>query len=125
MSLSLRGSQHEGEEPGADADQQADDRGEQDELTGTESPGRTDPIRFGGRRLASSGHHSQGLGKHLLGTRVLGPAFAGGPRIGGIGHECDSRMMSPSFATALLAVDFTVPFDSPVVSAISASDRPP
>ena len=48
-----------------------------------------------------------------------------GWRVGTIGHEWDSRMMSPSFATALLAVDFTVPFDNPVASAISASDSPP
>ena len=44
--------------------------------------------------------------------------------LGAIGHEW-AFMISPSLATALLAVDFTVPLDSPVVSAISASDRPP
>ena len=41
------------------------------------------------------------------------------------GHRHRALMMSPSLATALLAVDLTVPFDSPVASAISASDRPP
>ena len=44
--------------------------------------------------------------------------------LGSIGHEW-AFMISPSLATALLAVDFTVPLDSPVVSAISASDSPP
>lgn len=55
----------------------------------------------------------------------LTPAIPRAPRRrGSAAHVCD-LMISPSLATALLAVDFTVPFDSPVASAISASDKPP
>ena len=44
--------------------------------------------------------------------------------LGPVRHDW-AFMICPSLATALLAVDFTVPLDSPVVSAISASDSPP
>ena len=81
--------------------------------------------RRGGGHLAAAGHHPERLGEHLLGAGVVRRRRRGCGRGGLLGHECVVRMMSPSFATARLAVDLTVPFDSPVASAISASERPP
>ena len=75
--------------------------------------------------FVAADHCPKRLRKDLFGARVLRLFI--GRRIdvlGSIDHEW-AFMISPSLATALLAVDFTVPFDSPVVSAISASDNPP
>ena len=72
------------------------------------------------RAVPTTGHRPQRLGEHPFGVRVdrlVGSA--------GRSHSVSARMASPSLATARLAVDLTVPFDSPVASAISASDRPP
>jgi len=75
--------------------------------------------------FVTADHRAQRLREDLFGPRVLRPRI--GWLIGvlaSIGHEW-AFMIAPSLATALLAVDFTVPLDNPVASAISASDNPP
>jgi len=75
--------------------------------------------------FVTADHGPQRLREDLLGARVLRRRIARlVAMLGAIDHEW-AFMISPSLATALLAVDFTVPLDNPVVSAISASDSPP
>jgi len=75
--------------------------------------------------FVAADHCPKRLREDLFGARVL--RLRRGWLIGVLGpvrHDW-AFMICPSLATALLAVDFTVPLDSPVVSAISASDSPP
>ena len=73
--------------------------------------------------IVTADHGPQRLREDLLGARVLRRRMARLIGVlGSIDHEW-AFMISPSLATALLAVDFTVPLDNPVVSAISLPGR--
>ena len=73
-------SEHQRDEPGADPDQQTDDRGQQDQLAGGQSASRRrcPPSPAAGAGSSAAGHHAQRLREHLLGAGVIGPAAVGG-----------------------------------------------
>ena len=61
----------------------------------------------------------------LAGTTLTGQNGSTGQTVNFANYRCQPAMIFWSASSAREAVDFTVPFEMPVASAISASDRSP